>query len=162
MTSRSHWFRYAVSAALAVSLLAPRARAHEGHDGPELGPNDPRAPRRLSEAAIRNGGITVAEVGPHPIERVIAIPGRVVVRPDAVFDVHAPIEGVIVSVDVAAGRPVAAGAVVARIGGGALATLVGEWQRSSREAAATKRALDSLRILVDLQAIAEIETRRAE
>ncbi len=162
MSSPSRSLRHVATATLTILLLAPFARAHEGHDGPELGPNDPHAPRRLSEAAIRNGEITLAAVGPHAIERVIEVPGRVIVRPDAAFDVHAPIEGVIVSIDVAAGQPVAAGAVVARIGGGALAGLVGEWERASREAAAEKRALDALRTLVDLQAIAEIETRRAE
>ena len=154
--------RTVLVAALAAALGAPRAAAHEGHEGPELGPNDPHAPRRLSDAAIKNGGITLAEVGPHAIERVIAVPGRVVVRPDAAFDVHAPIEGVVVSIDVVPGRAVAAGAVVARLGGPALGGLVGEWERANREAKASERALAALHALVDLQAIAEVESRRGD
>lgn len=162
---RPVWKRLPFLALAALPLLAggaPSALAHEGHDGPEAGPNDPRAPRRLSEAAIRNGGITLADVTPQRIERVIEVPGRVAPRPESVYDLHAPIEGVILSVGAAAGTRVPAGTVLARLGGPAIASLVGDWSRATKDAAGTERARAQLEDLVRREVTMELETRRGD
>ena len=152
--------------ALAAFLVLPAGvqtvLAHEGHDGPETGPNDPNAPRRLSEAAIKNGGITLADVAPRAVERVIRVPGRIVPRPETIYDLHAPIEGLILKVSVVPGQGLKAGEEVARIGGAPLAALVGEWDRLRREAKGAAGARTLLGSLVEREISIALEGRRLD
>ncbi len=138
------------------------AVAHEGHEGPETGPNDPNAPRRLSDAAVRNGGITLAEVQARTIERVVTVPGRVASRPESAYDLHAPVEGFVIRVEAVPGQTVAAGATLARLGGAALAALVGEWERLRRESKGAEEASALLARIADREALMALEGRRLD
>jgi|GEM_PF-6143828 len=160
--SRSRFRPFALAALLLAlaAASAPSAPAHEGHDGPEAGPNDPRAPRRLSEAAIRNGGITLSEVALQAVERVLTVPGVVAPRPDAMFDLHAPMDGILLEVTAVAGKTVKAGEVLARLGGPAVAGLVSEWDRLAKEAVGAEQARFMLADLVQREVIQELESRR--
>ena len=152
-----------VSAALAALLAGGLpALAHEGHDGPETGPNDPNAPRRLSDAAIKNGGITIVDVASRVIEKVVRVPGRIAPRPDTAYDLHAPIEGLVLKVEAVPGQILKAGDPVARLGGATLAALVGEWDKLRGEAKGAAEARDLVAILVEREASIALEGRRLD
>lgn len=154
-------------ALVSIALVAlpagiPPALAHEGHEGPETGPNDPNAPRRLSEAAVKNGGITLADVATRAIERVIRVPGRIAPRPETAYDLHAPVAGLVLKVEAVPGQTLKAGDSVARLGGAPLAALVGEWDKLRREAKGAADARELSASLVDREVAIALEGRRLD
>ncbi len=154
--------RMRVLATLAIGVLA----ACGGDEPRRTEQNSAAAPATnridLPLSVRQNLGITWAEARQGHLERVVALPGEVVARPDRTWEFHAPLAGTVTSL----ARPwqaVEAGTVVARIASPALAELQSAILLARERAVETSLELARVRAEVEPErALRDARTRAAQ